>query len=97
MRRTLSADTQSMLGLLRAFCRYQTHGGYTWGAALDDGALLCERCARENYRQVFACTRDKLRTGWQLVGLTHSGEQDDPDIREHCAHCGKHLWGGEPS
>jgi hypothetical protein len=77
------------LEALRAFCRYQTHGGYTWGAVLSDGAVICENCARENYRQVYRETRDAGSSGWCVIGLTNSGECESP---ENCAHCNRELW-----
>ena len=92
MSRTLSGETRANLATLRAFCRYQTHGGYVWGAVLSDGALLCETCALENYRKVFTSTRDNLDDGWQVVGLMHSGEHED-DTVELCANCNKVLFG----
>lgn len=78
---------------LRAFARYQTHGGYVWAAVMDDGELLCERCVLENYRQVFRDTRDGYRTGWNFAGLTNSGEADAGEFAI-CAHCARTLWEG---
>ena len=79
-----------MTGLqaLRVHARYQTHAGYVWAAVTSDGACLCARCTRENYRQIYRSTRDQVADGWQVVGLTHSGEWDEP---ETCAHCGTEL------
>jgi hypothetical protein len=82
-------STTPELRALRAFARYQTHGGYVWAAVMDDGGLMCERCVLGNYREVFRATRDSARTGWAVQGLTNSGEADDV---EYCAHCGKQLW-----
>lgn len=76
------------LEALRAHARYQNHGGYVWAAVLADGECLCAKCTRANYRQVYRSTRDRARDGWQVVGLTHSGEWDEP---ETCAHCGAEL------
>ena len=42
---------------LKAFVRYQTHAGYAWAAVLGDGELICERCAKANYRQMLEATR----------------------------------------
>lgn len=81
---------------LRAFARYKTHGGYTWAAVAADGELLCEKCVRENYRRVYAATRDSDADDrdWQVIGLTHSGEVELTDAAS-CAHCNKVLWGSE--
>ena len=86
-------QTMQVLDLLRAFARYQTHAGYSWGAVMADGALMCERCVRENYRQVYSETKrgdsDATNTDWQCVGLTNSGEAEET---EQCVHCGRTLW-----
>ena len=74
---------------LRALARYQTHGGYVWAAVMDDGELLCTRCVRENYRQVYRDTRARTRTGWCCEGITHSGEWE---TAENCCHCNREIW-----
>ena len=80
-----------MTGLeaLRALARYETHGGYTWAALMDDGELVCVTCIRANYRQVFRSTRDYRTEGWSVRALAYSGESEST---EHCAHCNKTLW-----
>ena len=87
-----SKANSEALRALRAFCRYETHGGYCWAALTCDGALLCEHCVRENYREIFRATRDQSRSGWAIQGLVNSGEADGGDI-EQCAHCNRVLWG----
>ena len=77
---------------LRALARYQTHGGYTWAAVMDDGELVCTRCIRDNYRQVFRSTRDQWRDGWQVEGLTNSGESEES---ASCANCNREIWEGQ--
>jgi hypothetical protein len=74
---------------LRNLARYKTHGGYVWAAIMNDGELLCTPCTRENYRQVYKDTRDGNRTGWECIGITHSGESES---FETCAHCNQKLW-----
>ncbi len=74
---------------LRAFARYQTHAGYSWAAVMADGEMLCERCVRENYRQCYRETRDESQSDWACVGLTHSGESEEPAT---CAHCNRTIW-----
>ena len=64
------------------------HGGYVWYAVTDDGELLCATCVRENWRQIVASTREHAADGWEIIGVTHSGEVEEP---ENCAHCGKEL------
>ena len=92
---TMKTNFQSNapLDALRAFARYQTHGGYVWGAVCSDGALLCETCVRENYRQIFRETRgpkggsgnyQSYNSNWRIIGLANSGEHDS-DSGPECA------------
>ena len=77
---------------LRALARYKMHGGYTWAAVMADGALLCTRCVRENYRAVYDETKrtdGAANTEWRCVGVTNSGDSEET---EQCAHCGRVLW-----
>lgn len=74
---------------VRALARYKFHGGYTWAAVADDGALICTPCIRENYRQVYRATKTRDRSGWECVGVANSGEDDDS---ARCAHCDRQLW-----
>lgn len=77
------------LDALRDLVRYNTHGGSTWAAVFTDGGMICERCAKANYRQIYAATRDGTHTGWQVVGLANSGESENV---EYCEQCHKLLW-----
>ena len=77
------------LELLRAFARYKTHAGYSWAAVMADGELMCERCVRENYRQCYRETRDESQSDWACIGLTNSGETEEP---ASCVHCNRTLW-----
>lgn len=74
---------------LRALCRYETHGGYTWAGVLSGGELLCVPCLRAEYRQVFRATRDQDKSGWALVGYANSGESEST---EYCVNCNKPVW-----
>ena len=82
------------LDQLRALARYKTHGGYVWAAVMADGELVCEKCAsaRDNYRKMFRSTKYRLNDGWQVTGLTHSGEWEE---FEYCSHCNRVLHEGE--
>jgi len=86
--------TQSSgLHALRALARGHVHGGYVWALVMYDGELLCERCTRENYRQLYRATTD-TKTGepdWCAIGITNSGESDDIAL---CADCGRVIWTG---
>ena len=74
------------LRALRTLARAQVHGGYRWMAVMDDGGCVCERCVRENYRQIYQATKGKERSDWRVIGLTHSGEAES---NEYCAHCNR--------
>lgn len=84
------------LDQLRAFVRYKTHGGYRWAAVLADGELVCEVCAKANYRQIFRATKaggkPPHNDDWQVIGLANSGEADIDGHDEICVQCGKILW-----
>jgi hypothetical protein len=88
-------DHRKPLDQLRAFVRYETHGGYVWAAVMADGELMCETCALENYGQVYrqtlhpSCGHDSKQ--WRVMGITHSGYAEAGDIAQ-CAHCNKLLW-----
>ena len=82
-------DFRKPVDILRAFVRYETHGGYIWAAVLADGGLLCEECALENYGQVYRATRDGDGDQWRVVGITHSGESEET---EYCSHCHELRW-----
>jgi hypothetical protein len=79
------------LDQLRALARYQTHGGYRWAAVMIDGELICEKCAAlpNNYRLMYRATKTRDGSGWECVGITHSGESEEP---EYCAHCYRVIW-----
>ena len=62
------------------------HGGYSWFAVMNDGALLCAPCVRENWRQIVGDTRARADTGWCVQGYLNSGDLDEP---ETCAHCNR--------
>lgn len=81
--------TNPGLDALRNLTRYRTHGGYAWAAVMDDGECVCVPCLRENYRQVFAATRDGARDGWRVTAAANSGDAEET---EHCAHCNRIIW-----
>jgi hypothetical protein len=82
------------LSQLRNLARGKVHGGYRWAAVCADGELLCVKCVRENYRQVYANTKmrpsDWPSNDWRVKGITHSGEHEGP--AENCAHCGVEIF-----
>lgn len=76
---------------LRNFARYRYHSGYTAAAVMSDGDMLCIRCVRDNYRQVFAATRDPgVNAQWQCEGITDSGSYEGEGT--YCCHCDAVLF-----
>jgi len=66
-------------------------GGYEKVAIMNDGALLCWKCVRDNYRQILTSTRDNDRDGWELAGVDIIQEywQAGSDEIEYCTHCNR--------
>lgn len=64
--------------------QYAWPGGYMLLGVTDDGELLCSRCIRENYREIRWSQRHKASDGWNVLGWTHTGQEDGPIV---CAHC----------
>lgn len=90
----------SALEQLRALARGKVHGGYRWAMVAGDGEIICETCVRENYRQIYRATSPRSRewanTGWQCVGITHSGECEG-EYSECCANCNVVIFEGVQS
>jgi hypothetical protein len=75
---------------LHALCRHETHGGYAWAAVMSDGELMCVKCLRKNYRQIFTATGDpRDRTGWGVIGHANSGDSDET---AYCCNCNQPVW-----
>ena len=81
-----------MTGLeqLRQLARGNVHAGYRWMALASDGGMICERCVRENYREMYRATRwpqrDPNATDWRCEAIINSGECEEDT---HCDHCGR--------
>lgn len=60
-------------------------GGYPKILVMADGETICRDCARQEYRQLSNSTRDHLRDGWQVAGVSIYWE----GAPVTCAHCGK--------
>src|SRR5262249_30102030 len=87
---THGVPTMQALEALRALARYQTHGGYTWAAVMSDGELMCTKCVRENYREIYAATKAAdRRNDWECIGITNDGECEEA---AQCAQCHKTIW-----
>lgn len=71
---------------VREFIRqpYAWPGGYPKILILHDGATICAKCAKGEYRQISNETRHCLSGGWRAaaVGVHWEGA---PVICEHCS------------
>lgn len=78
----------SISDLRRAFRHgpYAWPGGYPTYFLCDDGEPLCNKCARDNRREVIEAVAHKDRSGWHLVALDVNYEDT-----MHCAHCGTQI------
>ena len=77
---------------LRATLRagpYAWPGGYALELVAEDGASLCFKCARSEYRLISASIRYKYRDGWRIVGCQIADSEDE----SVCAHCAALIGG----
>lgn len=72
---------------------YAWPGGYLKVVVLGDGALLCPKCARAEYKQIVWATMHGLKTGWEAIAVQlHYEDPSSPeDAPETCAHCNNPL------
>ena len=78
------SNTIEMRASLRAGA-FAFPGGYELAYVTIDGALLCTKCARAEYRQISHSIRNRLNDGWRIIGAM-------PDCDMYgfcdCANCG---------
>lgn len=81
-------DTKGIVATVKRAIRspYAWPGGYPAYTVLSDGALLCAKCARDNFRQIAHDTRYEWRTGWNAAGVDVLWEGE-----EYCGHCSVRL------
>lgn len=58
-------------------------GGYSAHYLTDDGATLCDRCVRDNFRLVADAIQTKTNNGWRVVAIG----MDNEVVDMHCEHC----------
>jgi hypothetical protein len=68
---------------------YTSFGGYALAFLTSDGAALCFKCVRENYRQVSESTREGWNDGWNVAGLLCEADSDSECT---CEHCNAIIW-----
>ena len=71
---------------LKATIRAADHafGGTSLVLFTDDGAALCGKCARTEFRQIAEAVRDKDRSGWRVIAASMDSELEACE----CEHCG---------
>ena len=79
-------DTRRLRALLRNG-PYAWPGGYPMFLVTNDGAALCFRCARAEYRQISTAIRHDLNDGWQVTA--HGINWEDSEL--FCDHCGEQI------
>ena len=68
--------------------RYAWPGGYPIVFLTSDGATLCAKCCRKEFRQIAWDWTRKTDTGWFVVAPSINWENDS---EECCDHCGMEL------
>ena len=63
-------------------------GGYPKYIFLEDGELICNKCARAEWRNMLWSTKHDLRDGWGIAGASIVWESEHG---EYCSHCGTQL------
>lgn len=59
-------------------------GGTDLVLLMNDGEMICGKCARQEFRQIAEAVRDKDNNGWRAVGACMDNELEACE----CAHCG---------
>jgi hypothetical protein len=63
-------------------------GGYTCFFLTSDGEALSFKAVRENLRSVISDIRDKVDSGWRVIGLECMANVDGPIV---CAHTNEEI------
>lgn len=70
---------------------YAWPGGYPVYTVMEDGELLCPKCARENFKQIARDTAAAWRGSWGAIGAEVHCENFDSELPDLCGHCGDEL------
>lgn len=63
-------------------------GGYEKALIMDDGGVICHKCAKSEYWNILHSTRGDYRDGWQVCAVFLVDHVDGP---VYCAHCSNNL------
>lgn len=72
--------------------RYCFPGGYERFVITSDGAAICAKCCKKEYKIILHSTLLKYRDGWQVVASSNESELED---MTSCDHCGYLIHFGE--
>lgn len=80
--------------LLKSLIRepYAWPGGYERLAITSDGAMLCTKCLKDNFRNILHSTKYQYQDGWQVNGAAYeaiSTDCCDQECTSYCGHCNK--------
>lgn len=71
--------------------QYGWPGGYEIVVITTDGGLICSKCVRTEYAQLYPSTRDLAGDGWEVVNLGSIGCTIDTSEPVYCDHCSRDL------
>lgn len=80
-------DTNHQLKATLRAGPYAWPGGYPLYFHTSDGAALCFKCCREEFRLVTDSVQKRLNDGWQVVGCQIN--EEDADLT--CDHCNEKI------
>ena len=64
---------------------YAWPGGYPLAFLTHDGACLCFKCGREEFKQIADSIREKHSDGWRVVACDIMYGEESDDSCDHCA------------
>lgn len=79
--------------------KYAWPGGYEIVYVTNDGALLCDKCVRKNFRSIIDDIKQPVGSGsgWRVVASTYEAVSADcarevsEDLLSYCDQCGKEF------
>lgn len=63
---------------------YAWPGGYAFVGVATDGACLCHRCLKSEFKLIARATLSGDRSGWSVIGVQTAETMEES---ETCAHC----------
>jgi hypothetical protein len=69
-------------------------GGYEIVYFTKDGAVLCGKCVREQFREIADSIKNRISDGWRVIGSGYEAVAADccsSELTINCDHCGKEF------